>query len=137
MAAAPPSILPPRKIRLHLVNGGALRRNDPIHHVADGNQPDHLALVNDRQMADALFGHQPHGVFDGMVGGDGDDGRGNDLTHERGPGGFARKGDFAGVIALGKDANQPLAVHDRERPDVFFGEKRNGFKDGGFAGNGP
>src|ERR1017187_4352908 len=43
----------------------------------------------------------------------------------------------SGVIALGKNADEPLALHDGEGADVFLRQEFNGIKNGGVGGNGP
>ena len=39
-----------------------LRRDEPLHYVTDRDNPDHLRPLQDRQMANPLFGHYPHTV---------------------------------------------------------------------------
>ena len=38
-------------------------RNAVFDHIADGNDPHQLAVILNRQMADAVFGHQRHDRF--------------------------------------------------------------------------
>src|SRR6516165_2978520 len=39
-----------------------LRRDDPLHYVTDRDNADHPRPLQDRQMANPLFGHYPHTV---------------------------------------------------------------------------
>jgi hypothetical protein len=41
-----------------------LRRDHPLHYVTDRDNPDHLRPLQDRQMANPLFGHYPYTVLD-------------------------------------------------------------------------
>ena len=68
---------------------------------------------------------------------DGHDRGGKDFTHGRLFGGPAFEGDFAGVIALGKDAEQTVVIQDQQRADVFVGHELDGFEDGGLGMDGP
>ena len=70
-------------------------------------------------MANTMVGHEAHAVFNGVRGVDGNNLAGNDLSHGSLFGRFAFERDFASVIALGHDADEPAVVRDQQSADVL------------------
>src|ERR1700680_4957284 len=51
-----------REISFQIVNCRRLCRDEPVYHVADRENPDQIASFQNRKMAHALFGHNPHAL---------------------------------------------------------------------------
>ncbi|SPE50674.1 hypothetical protein SBV1_120015 [Verrucomicrobia bacterium] len=134
-----PSTLPgiARDIGLQLVNRGALSGNGPIDEIANGNEADNAVVIKNGQMANPMSGHQPHAFFDGVGGGDLNDLAGEDFFDRGVPGRFALEHNFAGVIALGDDADQFVSLENEQRPDVLVRHELKGLEDGGVGGDRP
>src|ERR1035437_8652338 len=64
---------------MELVDGGFLRRYDPVHQVADGNNARHRAILHRRKMTDTIGRHNFHALFHGMLRSDANDLGGHDF----------------------------------------------------------
>lgn len=107
----------------------------PFDEIANGDDADDVVAVDDGEVAHAAFGHEAHGILDG-VGGRGDvDGRGHDFLNGGFPGGTSLKDDLAGVVALGDDADERAIVNDEERADAVVRHAGDGVEDGSIGGD--
>src|SRR5579862_1439565 len=59
----------PVDVVVQLLDGLLLRGDDPLHQVADGKHARHMFALEDRQMTDAVVGHDAHAILDGVAGG--------------------------------------------------------------------
>ena len=57
----------PVDVMLHLIYEKLLLGDDVLHQVADGNDTNHLAILQHREMADAHGGHQCHALIIGVL----------------------------------------------------------------------
>ena len=109
-----------RKVGLHLVNGRVLGRDDPIHHVADGDEADHALLFHDRQMADVLLVISRMAILDRVVRRDGGDIGGKDVAHFGVVRSLAFQRHLARVIPLGENADQVVPSTTGRAPMFFW-----------------
>ena len=100
-----------RDIARQLVDEQILLGEHGLHHVADGHHADHPPLRQHRQMPYPFLGHQRHAVLDGLILGDIDDRPRHDVPHRRLLGRLPLEDDLPGIIALGNDAAEFVALH--------------------------
>jgi hypothetical protein len=125
-----------RNIGLKLEYGTGLRGNDPIHQVANRNNAHHLVVVHDRQMANAVFGHQSHAILDRVRGGHADNLFGENFADFGLFGRFSFERHFPRVIALGNNSDQSPALDHEQRAHVLVGHELDGFEDHRVRGDG-
>jgi len=126
-----------RDIRLQLVDRVGLGRDDPVHQVANGNNAEDAVPVQHREMANPVFGHQPHAILDRVGGRDRNNLIGKDFANGRLFGGLSFERDFTGVIAFRHDSNELALVNDHKRADIFFSHHLDGIEYHGVWRNGP
>src|SRR5206468_659188 len=87
-------------IALQLFDRGVLSRDGPVHQVADRDNAHEFFSFQNREMADAVAGHQAHALLHTVSWRGGDNRAGNDFPNFRFAGGLTLESHFAGVIAL-------------------------------------
>jgi len=88
-------------------------------------------MIDHRQVAEAVLGHDRHHVVDGVRRRDGAHVLGHELTHLGIPRGQPLDGHFPGIVALGEDAYQASAFERQHGADVMLGHHLQRFQDGG------
>ncbi|OMP11039.1 hypothetical protein COLO4_04069 [Corchorus olitorius] len=116
--------------QLRLLDGGRLDQ------IADGQQPDQLAVAHHRQVAQVVVGHHLHAVAHGLLRQHDDDRLGHDLADRGRIGGAPLQGHLARIVALADDAHQFAVAHHRQRPDVLFRHQAQGVEHPGVGGDG-
>ena len=120
-----------------MADGILLLGDDPIHEVADGDHPDYLAVIKNGQVPEAALGDDAHAFADGVIGEDSDHRAGHDFRHCGVFGRAALKDDFAGIIALGNDAEQSFFFHHQQRANALLRHHGDSVVDGSRWGKGP
>jgi hypothetical protein len=126
-----------RDVGLQLVDGATLGRNDPIDEVADGDHAQEAIGFEHGQMPNPVVGHDPHAIFDGVIGGNVDDLAREDFLDRGLFRGFSLQSDFASVIALGKNAHELAGLSDEQSADVFIRHQLDGVEHRRFRRDGP
>ena len=117
-------------------DGFLLAADDPLDEIANRDEADDLVVLDHREMAEAVLGHEGEAFVDGVAKGDGKDRAGHDVSHARFLRGVAKQGAFARVIALGEDAEQMVVGADEQSADVVLGHEFERFEDRVVGGDG-
>ncbi|MCY1278922.1 hypothetical protein D9M70_276640 [compost metagenome] len=102
--------------------------SDIAHQVADGQQAHQLAVVQHRQVAQVLLGHQLHAVLVAVAQGHHEQVGGHHLLDGGGVGRAFQCGDAANEVAFGDYAHQFAPLHHHQRADVLLGHQQGGFQ---------
>ncbi len=106
----------------------SLLGNGFLDQVTNRQQPDQLAILHHRQMAQTFVGHDAQARVDGLVRIDGDHRRDHDVAHRRTHRRTAMQHQLTGVIALTDDAQHFIVLHHQQGPDVFLGHLHQRFE---------
>src|SRR5262245_50662963 len=108
-------------IALELFDDELLVGDDRFDEVADGDHANEFAIFDDRQVAGALFGHQGHAFFDGLIEMSINHLSDHDFVDPSGRGTASLQDDLACIVALRNDADHVRAFGDHQSADLFFG----------------
>src|SRR5688572_32384516 len=121
-AGAIPTLLT-RDIPAQVLDFVLLFVDDRLHAVPDRDHADEVAVLHDRQVADALVRHELHALVDRLCRPDVDDRRAHDRADQRLGGLAAHQHDLARVVALRDDAREPPALEYRQGADEVIGHQ--------------
>src|SRR6516165_188788 len=105
-------------ITLQLLDLLLLLSYDSLHQIADRHHAVHPSALYHRQVPHAPLGHELHALLHRRLGLHGQHLRGHDVAHRSVGGGAAHEDDLAGIVALGNDAAEGVALHHQQRADV-------------------
>src|SRR6516162_4683332 len=105
-------------ITLQLLDLLLLLSYDSLHQIADRHHADHPSALYHRQMPHAPLCHELHALLHRRLGLHGEHLRGHDVAHGGVSGGATHEDDLAGVVALGNDPTEGVALHHQQRANV-------------------
>ena len=114
-------------VALELLDGVALGIHHPADQVADRDQSDETAVIDDGQVADAVAGHELHAFFNAVPAAHGDRRTGNDVADLGVAGSAPLKDHLAAVVALGEDSDNLVTIDGHEGADIPLSHASNGF----------
>src|SRR5258708_40084493 len=94
--------------------------------MSDGARAYDPVRVEHGQMPDAVVGHEPQTLLDGVIRGYMDDLTRKDFFDRRLLRGFPFKRHFASVIAFGENAYELVGLSNEQGTDVFVRHELNG-----------
>jgi hypothetical protein len=104
---------------VQVTNRLVLRRDDPVHQVADGKHSDDAVALQNREMSDPPRSDNAHALVNAMVRCDEERGSGHDFADKRFAGLPALENDLAGVVSLGNDPGKIFGAQDNQCADVL------------------
>src|SRR6185295_8138392 len=107
-----------------------------LHHVPDRDEPGQTAVLQHRDVADALFGHDGHALVDRVVEPDTDHLGGHDRAHLGRLGCPPFEDDLAQIVPLGYDAPDFTGIDHEQGAGVVIDHALYGIVDTGPAFNG-
>src|ERR1700744_4519051 len=107
-----------------------LAGDDPADEVAHGDDADHGVTAKNGHVAEVMAGHHGHAFIHRLLGRDVEDGAAHELADERLFRVEAAQYAFAGVVALGEDADETLVGHDEQGSHVVAGHQLKRFVNG-------
>jgi hypothetical protein len=94
---------------------------DPVHQIPDGNNPDHLLVLDDWKMANTVLSDDSHALIDDMSRFDEDYATRHDFLDTGFLRGSSPQHNFPRIVALGNDSDELLVNDHQQCANVFVG----------------